>query len=84
MAYVKQISARNASNLGDNYSAFCAMWKLIPEGIKRKLNGRELGVLVDLLWSQKEYGASQMYNELKHYLPPAEYDFDTAISNQED
>lgn len=59
-------TARNTSKMGANPSTFTALWNRIPESIKEKLTGAELGQLIDLLYDQKELGADQMYRELSN------------------
>lgn len=64
MARSKIATAQSTSKIGDNQSTFTALWGLIPDSVKDKLTGAELGLLVDLLYQQKEHGADQMYREL--------------------
>lgn len=64
MSRAKIVTAQAVSKIGRNQSTFTALWRLIPDSIKDKLTGAELGQLVDLLYRQKELGADQMYQEL--------------------
>ena len=64
MAKSKIITAQAVSKIGANQSTFTALWNLIPDSVKAKLTGSELGQFVDLLYQQKELGADQMYREL--------------------
>lgn len=65
MAKSKITTAQSTSRIGLNHSTFVALYGMIPASVKEKLTGAELGQLVDLLYAQKEYGADQMYRELK-------------------
>lgn len=64
MARAKIVTAQTVSKIGRNKSTFFALWGLIPDSIKDKLTGDQLGQLIDLLYAQKEHGANQMYSEL--------------------
>lgn len=64
MAKYKYTTAKETSDLGKHQSSFSCIWDKIPASIKDKLTGAELGTLVDLLWSQKEYGENKMYCDL--------------------
>lgn len=64
MSRAKIVTAQAVSKIGANQSTFTALWSLIPDSVKAKLTGAELGQLVDLLYRQKELGADQMYREL--------------------
>lgn len=64
MARSKIATAQAVSKIGRNQSTFTALWGLIPDSIKDKLTGEQLGQLIDLLYAQKEHGADRVYREL--------------------
>ncbi len=64
MSRAKIVTAQAVSKIGRHQSTFIALWRLIPDSIKDKLTGEQLGQLIDLLYAQKEHGANQMYKEL--------------------
>lgn len=64
MARAKIVTAQTVSKIGRNQSTFTALWGLIPDSIKDKLTGEQLGQLIDLLYAQKEHGANYMCREL--------------------
>lgn len=63
MSRAKIVTAQAVSKIGRNQSTFTAIWVLIPDSIKDKLTGEQLGQLIDLLYAQKEHGANQIYRE---------------------
>ena len=63
---MKYVTSQKFSKLGNRYSkTFDVLFDKIPENIKKKLNSREIGELIDLLYDQKIYGETEMYYSLR-------------------
>ncbi|WP_304333959.1 hypothetical protein [Conchiformibius steedae] len=52
--------------------SYLTLYQLLPADVVDTLSSRQIGVLVDLLYQQKEFGSNEMFKELLPHLTPLE------------
>lgn len=61
---MKYKKAKKISQIGNFHNTFDAIWSVIPQEIKVGLTSKQLAIVIDLMYKQKEYGFNECYKEI--------------------
>lgn len=61
---MKYSKAKQISKIGQYHFTFKTIWALLPDELIKKSRAKDLAVIIDLMYRQKEYGFNEAWREL--------------------
>lgn len=61
---MKYAKTKKLSKMGQYHVTFDALWRKLPRELVAKSTAKNLAIIIDLMYEQKEYGHTEAWREL--------------------
>lgn len=61
---MKYDKSKSISKIGHYHQTFKSLWDKIPKELIEKSTAKNLAIIIDLMYEQKEYGHTEAWREL--------------------
>ena len=61
---MKYAKAKKISRVGQYHFTFKTLWGKLPQELIKKSTAKNLAIIIDLMYAQKEYGHTEAWREL--------------------
>lgn len=61
---MKYLKAKSIAKTGQYHFTFKTLWNKLPRELVEKLTAKNLAIIIDLMYEQKEYGNTEAWSEL--------------------
>ena len=61
---MKYAKAKKISHVGQYAFTFDTLWRKLPAGLIEQSTAKNLAIIIDLMYEQKEYGHTEAWREL--------------------
>jgi hypothetical protein len=61
---MKYDKSKSISKIGHYHQTFKSLWDKLPKELIEKLTAKNLAIIIDLMYEQKEYGHTEAWREL--------------------
>ncbi len=62
---MKYDKSKSISKIGHYHQTFKSLWDKLPKELIEKSTAKNLAIIIDLMYEQKEYGHTEAWRELR-------------------